>query len=142
MLKTRTEKARFNMITSILNQLISSVCGFFIPRIMIGHFRSEIYGATTSITQFLSYISLLEGGIGAVAKAALYKPLADNDVDGVSSVYLAIKKFFIRRQIMWAYESVFYQIYPPIYLKQKLQLPQNSHLIYLIYSIIFLLNSL
>lgn len=94
MLKTRTEKARFSMITSILNQLISIICGFFIPRIMIGHFGSEIYGATTSITQFLSYITLLDGGIGAVAKAALYKPLADNDIVGVSSVYTAIKKFF------------------------------------------------
>ena len=91
---TRSHKAKVNIATTLLNQLISTLCGIVIPRVMIGAFGSVVYGATTSITQFLSYISLLEGGIGRVARGALYKPLAERDERGISRVYHAIKRFF------------------------------------------------
>ena len=61
---------------------------------MIKSFGSELYGATTSILNFLSYITLLEGGIGGVARAALYKPLADNDTEKISAVVQELKRFF------------------------------------------------
>lgn len=65
-----------------------------VPRLMIGTFGSEAYGATSSITQFLAYITLLEAGIGGVARSALYKPLADNDDYMISAVVCEIKRFF------------------------------------------------
>ena len=61
---------------------------------MIESFGSEAYGATTSIAQFLSYISLLEGGIGRAARGELYKPLAEGDMTSVSRIFLAVKRFF------------------------------------------------
>jgi uracil permease len=61
---------------------------------MIGEFGSEAYGATTSITQFLAYITLLEGGIGGVARAVLYKPLAQRDMDTIGAIIGEIRKFF------------------------------------------------
>lgn len=103
------------MFTSILSQLVSMVCGLIVPRLMIGYFGSELYGATASITQFLSYITLLEGGIGGVARAALYKPLAENDSAGISRVYFAIKKFFNVVAIVFiAYTLVIGVIYKDI----------------------------
>ena len=39
------------------------------------NFGSEINGLVSSITQFLSFISLLEGGLGAVVLAELYLPI-------------------------------------------------------------------
>ncbi|MBQ8753079.1 MAG: sugar isomerase, partial [Clostridia bacterium] len=92
-MRSRTQKARLNMLTTLLSQLIAIVCGILIPRCMIGHFGSETYGATASIAQFLSYIALLEGGIGGVARAELYSPLAEQDKAGVSRVYHAVKRF-------------------------------------------------
>ena len=94
MLETREGRAKFNILTTFLSQLITIICGFIVPRIMIQTFGSEVYGATTSIAQFLSYISLLEGGIGGVARAALYKPLAEKNIKGISDVYHLMKRFF------------------------------------------------
>jgi len=90
----RVKKARMNVISTMVNQLVATLCGLAIPWIMIDTFGSDAYGATTSIAQFLAYISLLEGGIGRVARGALYQPLAQQDVDGISRVYLAVKRFF------------------------------------------------
>lgn len=87
-------KSQINIITTILNQLVATACGIVVPRILIGGFGSAAYGITVSITQFLSYITLLEGGIGGVARAELYGPLASGDTMAVSAVYQAEKSFF------------------------------------------------
>lgn len=83
-----------NAASTLLNQLVATAVGVIIPWIMIEKFGSEAYGATTSIAQFLAYISLFEGGIGRVARGALYGPLAAGDEAEVSRIYLAIKRFF------------------------------------------------
>jgi len=87
-------RAKVNALSSLLAQLVSTAVGIVIPWIMIDHFGSEAYGATTSIAQFLAYISLFEGGIGRVARGALYGPLAAGDEEQISRIYLAIKRFF------------------------------------------------
>lgn len=94
MAESRQKKAKLNIATSLLSQFVTLICGLIVPRLMIGTFGSEVYGATASIAQFLSYITLLEGGIGGVARAALYKPLADNDILAISKVQSEIQRFF------------------------------------------------
>lgn len=94
MVDKRQKRAQINAATTLVNQLVATLCGMLIPWIMIDTFGSEAYGATTSIAQFLSYISLLEGGIGRAARGELYKPLAEGDSLNVSRVYLAVKRFF------------------------------------------------
>lgn len=88
------KKAKLNIATSLLGQFVTLVCGLIVPGLMIRSFGSEVYGATASIAQFLSYITLLEGGIGGVARAALYKPLADNNIRAISRVQSEIQRFF------------------------------------------------
>lgn len=90
----RQKRAKINAATMLVNQLVATLCGMLIPWIMIDTFGSEAYGATTSIAQFLSYISILEGGIGRAARGELYKPLAEGDSENISRVYLAVKRFF------------------------------------------------
>lgn len=90
----RESKARLNIYISLLGQVVILVCGLIVPRVFLKSFGSEAYGATASISQFLSYITLFEGGIGGVARAALYKPLAEKKYETVSKVIFEIKKFF------------------------------------------------
>jgi O-antigen/teichoic acid export membrane protein len=90
----RTKKTLLNSITSLLKQLVMVVCGFILPRFMLGAFGSEINGAVSSITQFLGYITLMEAGVGGVTRAALYKPLADGDCKKISGIANATQSFF------------------------------------------------
>ena len=91
---SRQQKAKLNIYASLTFQIVSAICGLFVPKILLSQYGSEAYGATTSILQFLGYIVLIEGGIGGVARAALYKPLAENDVEKISQAILEIKNFF------------------------------------------------
>lgn len=87
-------QAQINILTTVLNQLVTTACGIVVPRLLIRAFGSEAYGISVSITQFLAYISLLEGGIGGVARGRLYGPLARGDEEQISAVYQAIRRFF------------------------------------------------
>ena len=91
---TREKRAKLNIVVALIGQVFTLLCGLIVPRTLIGSFGSEAYGATASITQFLAYITLLEGGIGGVARAALYKPLAENNIHVISAIVEEIKRFF------------------------------------------------
>lgn len=93
-LKSRQKKAKLNISITLLYQAVSAICGLIVPGILLRKYGSEAYGATTAILQFLGYITLLEGGIGGVARAALYKPLSENNNEEISRVLFEIKKFF------------------------------------------------
>lgn len=106
-MENHLNRAKLNIVSSLINQLVTTVCGIIIPRILIVTYGSEAYGMSVSISQFLSYISLLEGGIGAVARAKLYSPLTKNDNYGISVVYGAEKRFFFHVAELFALYSLF-----------------------------------
>lgn len=93
-MKNAASVRQVNIATTLLNQLITVVCGIIVPRVLLEAFGSETYGITVSIVQFLSYVSLLECGIGGVARGKLYGHLARGETQEVSSVYHATRKFF------------------------------------------------
>ena len=92
----RGRNAKRNIYISLLCQFVTIVCGLVTPRFMLRAFGSEVNGAITSINTFLGYIMLLEGGIGGVARASLYKPLAENDEIRISEIMTEMKMFFRR----------------------------------------------
>lgn len=101
-MEKRFLRVKLNAFSTLIHQVVTILCGLVIPKIIIDTFGSVPYGITISIAQFLSYITLLEGGIGRVARGALYKPLAEGDQERISQVYLAVKRFFSTIGIVFA----------------------------------------
>ena len=91
---TRKQKALSNVITNVLKQIVTIVCGLILPRYILITYGSNVNGLLSSITQFLSLISLMDLGVGAVVQSALYKPLASNDKDAISAIFKASSSFF------------------------------------------------
>lgn len=90
----RKRKLILNTSTSLLFQITSIVCGFILPRLILGHFGSEVNGLVNSISQFLHIITFTELGVGAVVESTLYKPLAEKDNVLTSQVVASADKFF------------------------------------------------
>ncbi|WAW14153.1 lipopolysaccharide biosynthesis protein [Peptostreptococcus equinus] len=90
----RLKKLKLNLITSIINQFVNIISGFILPVLFLRYYGSEVNGLVASISQFLAVITLCECGVGAVVQAALYKPLAENNVKDLSIIYVASNKFF------------------------------------------------
>ena len=85
---------RKNFFSALVYQSIHIVYGLVVPRIIILYFGSEVNGLISSINQFLSYISLIEGGITGVIIANLYKPIINKDNEKISLIYSTTKRFY------------------------------------------------
>ena len=94
-------------------QVTSVVLGFVLPRLIIGKYGSSVNGLVGSIQQFLTVISFLELGVGAVVESALYKPLAERNMARVSEVISSANRYFKRIAIiLLVYVAVLIGVYP------------------------------
>ena len=114
---SRSAKLKLNTVTSLINQIVTLICGFILPRYILTCFGSVQNGLVSSIGQFLGLISLCELGVGAVVQSTLYKPLAHEDEGTVSRVMVSANGFFNKIGVIMAiYVAVLLVTYPFIYL--------------------------
>lgn len=113
MRKPEKNLTKKNLLTAGLLQVVTLLHGFLLPKIILTCFGSEVNGMVSSITQFLNYIQILEGGLGAVVMASLYKPLAQRDMDNVSAIIRATELFFRRIALIYvAYAIIVAGVFP------------------------------
>lgn len=79
--------------TSLLSEGVALACGLVLPRLILNNFGSAYNGITQSISQFISYISLMKAGIGGAAAAMLYKPVAENNTREISEILVSMERF-------------------------------------------------
>lgn len=83
-----------NIVTSVFLQIITIISGLIIPRIILNSFGSDINGLISSIQQFLSYITIIEGGLSGVVIANLYKPILEKDNKKISNIVKTADSFY------------------------------------------------
>ncbi|MBR4131686.1 MAG: sugar isomerase [Oscillospiraceae bacterium] len=98
---SNTKKSAFNIIFGIGSQIVIAVIGIILPRMFIVSYGSEVNGFLSSINQVLTYVVLLELGIGTASLQALYKPVAAKDHDKISGVLSATSRFYTRTAILY-----------------------------------------
>lgn len=115
----RNKKLMLNTVTSLLLKIITIICGFILPKLMLKTYGSAVNGLMNSIAQFLTIISFLELGIGAVVKSALYRPLATGDIESTSRIVSSAQKFFERlAMIFGGYVVILALIYPELVIQK------------------------
>lgn len=111
----RKQKLFLNGGMGLLKQIVAMICGFLLPRFMLEYYGSEVNGLVSSITHFLSFISLMEMGIGPVIQANLYTPLAEKNNDQISRIVISSERFFRRIAVIFLiYIAVLMFVFPTI----------------------------
>lgn len=106
-----------SMTSGLILQFFTLVSGFILPKIILIYFGSEVNGLVSSLNQFLSYITLVEGGITGVIVANLYKPIIDQDNQKVSSVLVTANRFYKKIGTFFVGYSIILSIIYPLYFK-------------------------
>lgn len=73
------KKGIYNIIFGFLGQIITLALGIIIPKLFITNLGSAANGLLSSVGQVLSYLTILEAGLGGASIQALYKPIGVND---------------------------------------------------------------
>ena len=109
----RSKKAALNMLAAIVELVVATVTSFIVPHYIIRAYGSSVNGLISSITQFLSYIALIESGIGAIGRASLYKPLAEKDTATLSGNAKALENFYRKvSYIFLVYVAILAVLFP------------------------------
>lgn len=90
----RTQSSLKNMYIGILTQIVITLLGFISRKVFISGLGTEYLGVNGLLTNVLSMLSLVEGGIGTSIVYNLYKPLADNDTEKVTALVQLYKKLY------------------------------------------------
>lgn len=108
-------RVRINTIVSFLYQIVVVICGMILPRVILTIYGSDSNGLLSSVTQFLSLISFLDLGVGAVVRSNFYKPLVDKNIPLLSKMIKASNRFFKKiANIYLCYIIILLFIFPVI----------------------------
>ena len=116
----RSKRAFQNILSSVVLQIITVLTGIYIPQLMIRTYGSDINGMVSSITQFISYLSLVEAGVSNAAIVALYTPLANDDKVAVNQVMSATKIFYIKSGIAFVALLLTLIIFYPFFVNNEI----------------------
>lgn len=108
-----------NMISGLILQFFTLISGFILPKIILTCFGSEVNGLVSSLNQFLSYITLVEGRITGVIVANLYKPIVEQDNNKISSVLVTADRFYKKIGALFIAYSVILSIIYPLHFKTE-----------------------
>lgn len=107
------KRNRINVLSAVVLQIVTILQSLILPRLILQTFGSEINGLVGSINQFLGFVSLLEGGAGAVVLSSLYKPIEEKDEQRVKTILCSCQKFFLILSLLFiTYTAVLSFTYP------------------------------
>ena len=87
--------------TSLASEGVALACGLVLPKLILNNFGSAYNGITQSISQFISYISLMKAGIGGATGAKLYKPVAEGNTQEISEILASMEKFMRKLSLIF-----------------------------------------
>lgn len=85
-MRSRSKLAFKNSLFLTIKEIVILICNLILPRLILSNYGSEVNGLISSITQFLSIVSIFRLGVSGSIRASLYNCLTKDDKDGVNSI--------------------------------------------------------
>lgn len=90
----RTKKSIYNIIITAVYYLQTTIIGLFLRRVFLSSLGLDYVGLDTVFANILSFLALLELGIGPAITYRLYKPLSENDTHEIACLMAVYKRFY------------------------------------------------
>ena len=118
----KTKRTLSNIIFGFGTQLIVICLGMILPRLVLLTYGSDTNGFTSVVTQFFTYMTLLEAGIGQSTLNSLYEPIANNDRDAVSRRMSASTRYYRKVTKIYAVLVICFAFIIPLVVKTNISL--------------------
>lgn len=114
------KKTLINFVSGLGSQMIVLILGLIVPRIILTNYGSDTNGLISTITQIFTYMALLEAGISASSRNALYKPLKENDKQGISYWLSASRRYYRRISAIYFAVVMMLALMAPLVIKTSI----------------------
>lgn len=113
------EKVLKNLQINLILTIIIGILGFVSNRYFSLYLGIEKLGLMRLFSQLISYLSLVDLGIGSAATYALYKPLAEKNYSRLNIVISTINSFYKKIAILIFFLGISMNFIIPFFLKQE-----------------------
>lgn len=90
----RTEKAMKNVLVTLITYIISFLPVFIARRVFLDQLGTELLGLSSLYNNILSYLSVIEMGVGSAIIFSLYEPFEENNREKVKGYLDYYLKFY------------------------------------------------
>ena len=96
MIKSLSKKkaSMLNMVFMGAYQIVTALFGFVLPSMILNTYGASLHGYTTTVSNIMSYVALVNAGLAPAAVQALYTPLAKKDTYRLNQILNAIGHFY------------------------------------------------
>lgn len=109
----RMRALKYSVFSTLVLEIVTLISGLIMPRLILSFFGSTSNGLVSSITQFLGFSTILRAGLGGAIRAALYRPIEENDSEEISSIMAATERHMNKIAIILGVGiAVFACVYP------------------------------
>lgn len=115
----RTDNSIKNIAIAMISQLIIIILGFVSRKVFIDSLGTDYLGINGLLTNVLSMLSLVEGGMGVSIVYHLYKPLAQDDIPQVISLVQFYKKVYGYLAIAVGILSILFYPFLPFFMDEQ-----------------------
>ena len=91
---SKKKASLLNMALMGTYQVVTALFGFVLPSMILNTYGANLHGYTTTVSNIMSYVALVNAGLAPAAVQALYSPLAKKDMYRVNQVLNAIDHFY------------------------------------------------
>ena len=100
-MKRKDSRIKYNVISSVVYQIVLIGLSFILPRLYLENFGSEVNGVLSTMKQIFTYMCLLEAGVGLATTQALYKSIGKEDYKSSSSILSATNVYYFKTGIIY-----------------------------------------
>lgn len=131
--RTRSEYSIINIVTGFGGYFINTVVGYICRMVFVRCLSAEYLGINGLFSNILSMLSLAELGIGGAIGFALYKPLAEDNKEKITTLMQFYGKAYKIIGIVVAIFGLVMMPFLGIIITEQPNIAENLYVIYLIY---------
>lgn len=100
------KKALLNIITSLIFKIILLGVTLFARRYLVNYLGNEANGIYSLFVSIVGFLAVAELGVGSAITFSMYKPIVENDINKVSSLYFLYKKVYLIISLIIAFVGI------------------------------------
>lgn len=131
--RSRTEYSFLNILTGLGGYVINTLIGLVCRMVFTRTLATDYLGVSGLFTNILTMLSLAELGIGGAINFALYKPLAEDDTEKISSLVQFYGKCYRVIGAIVALIGIALSPFLGLIIREQPAISENLRLIYFIY---------
>ena len=129
----RTKNTIKGTVSGLINKAITIFGSFVVQTVVVKVMGLQYAGLNSLFTSILSVLSLAELGIGAAIVFAMYKPIAEDNVNKINALLYYFKKFYFGVSFVVLFAGIFLIPFIPLFIASDYPDTINLTTLYLIY---------